>query len=125
MSIEAEVQESYRQLSILTAPICAAKCKSPHSCCSPEYCGIAIEYAKERWGVDLQITDHPTLPLMGPHGCIAEPHLRPLCTAHTCEIYSRGYVQDDPQWTNQYFALRDRVSELEYQLDGERQNASH
>ena len=32
---------------------------------------------------------------MGPRGCIATPHLRPLCTFHTCAVNAWGGKSDD------------------------------
>ena len=61
-----------------------ATCAIPYSCCEAGYCRDAIAYAKKEWGVTLKETGHPTLPLMGPKGCVAAPHLRPQCTIWVC-----------------------------------------
>ena len=105
----------YQEMSDLTKPECG-KCRVPYSCCSPEYCLCAEMVAKENWGIDLTPlkTDHPTLPFMGPTGCVVEPHLRPLCTFHTCDINGLGMKKGDPEWTSQYFELRGQIDELEY-----------
>jgi hypothetical protein len=89
------------------------KCRCPRNCCAPEFCEFAIENAKEQWGIELKPTDHPTLPLMGPTGCIAPPHTRPVCTRHTCEINAFGFKRGDPEWTERYFEIRDEIEELE------------
>jgi hypothetical protein len=78
------------------------------------YCEAALEYAKEQ-GEPLEPMDHPSLPLMGPQGCIAPPHLRPLCTMHVCSINSLGFDPDDLEWTDRYFELRERISVAEYE----------
>lgn len=106
----------YDEMSQHTHPECG-KCRLPFSCCSAEYCEIAIELAAEQ-KVVLERTDHPTLPLMGPHGCTAPPHLRPICTVHTCDINNLGFKRDDPggKWTKRYFELRDRINDLENEL---------
>jgi hypothetical protein len=97
----------YDQLSQLTSEMCGHQCRAPHQCCSPEYCEMAIQHAK-RWNVELKPTGHERLPLMGPTGCIAAPHLRPLCTAHVCE----NTLDRQPQETqNKYFELRDLLNE--------------
>lgn len=100
------MQEMYEH----TRPECG-KCRSPLSCCSPEYCEMTIEYAKENWAVDLVRTNHPTLPLMGETGCTAQPHLRPLCTLHTCKINSIG-SSGNPNWDDKYFKIREKIENL-------------
>lgn len=108
----------YKQMSDLTQPQCQHQCRVPLSCCSGEYCEMAIEWAKEQYNVTLQETGHATLPLMGPEGCTAEPHLRPLCTLHTCAINNYGFTQD-PDWDKHYFTLRDRIEAMELQKGGQ------
>lgn len=102
-----------RQMSEHTAPECASVCLVPHGCCSIEYCELTLRNARRVWGIELPLTDHPDLPLMGPDGCTAAPHLRPLCTVHTCEISSHGFKRGDDAWTTRYFELRDELSLLE------------
>lgn len=104
----------YQKMYELTSPECR-KCRVPLSCCDSMYCGCAEDYAKEDWGVDLTPlkTDHPTLPFMGPDGCVVEPHLRPLCTFHTCDINGLGFKKGDQEWTNKYFELRGQIEEIE------------
>ena len=103
----------YQQMADLTAPECAQTCPNPHSCCDSMYCEMAMEIATDR-GVVLGRTDHPTLPLMGPSGCTAPPHVRPLCTLHTCAISGLGVKPGDDEWTARYFELREKIEELEY-----------
>lgn len=86
------------------------KCKVPFSCCSSEYCEQADDYSQEQ-GVILQKTDHPTLPFMGPKGCIVPPHLRPTCTIYTCDMASLGFHKTDPDWTDSYWELRGKLSD--------------
>jgi len=104
-----QTREMFQQISDLTLPECRSTCKIPYSCCSPEYCLMAIDYAKDKWKVILTPTKHPKLPLMGKNGCIAEPYLRPLCSIHTCEINSIGIKKNDPEWTKKYFELREKL----------------
>lgn len=99
-----------------TAPLCAGKgpgaCRVPHSCCDRMYCEDAIRLGKES-GEDLQPVAHnPLLPLMGPRGCIAPAHLRPICSVHVCCINSAGANVHDSAWTARYFELRDQVEEI-------------
>ena len=102
-----------QKMSDLTAPECSHACKLPHSCCSAEYCDMAKQYAKEYWDIDLVPTDHPKLPFMGKNGCTVPPHLRPICTVHTCEVNSLGRKANDPgdKWTTKYFKLREQIDE--------------
>jgi len=101
----------YRQMADMTLPKCKA-CKIPLSCCSAEYCAMAIRVAKEDWNMELAVTSHPTLPLMGENGCTAAPHFRPLCTLHTCAISSLGFDIADFEWTDHYFKLRAEIDDL-------------
>lgn len=99
----------------LTAPECASVCKIPHSCCSPEYCDMAEDRAKE-FGVSLPVQTHSTLKYMGPNGCTVPPYLRPLCTLHTCAINSFGFKPGDEEFTKKYFYLRTIIEDKEYEL---------
>jgi len=108
----------YAELAAVTTPECASACARPHSCCAPIYCQFAIEFAQANWGVALVPTGHGRLPLMGPAGCIAEPHLRPMCTAHTCAVSQFGGKPDDSTWTERYFALQEAIAEIETALFG-------
>lgn len=113
--IQLKLVALYKEMADLTRPECD-KCKVPLSCCSSEYCEITLAVAKERWGIELPVTQHPTLPLMGTTGCTAAPHLRPLCTLHTCEINCLGIKRGDPEWTKKYFDLRVEIENLEMEL---------
>jgi hypothetical protein len=103
----------YAELAALTAPECAARCPRPHSCCERRYCLMAVDFARENWNTELPPTWHPSLPLMGPDGCTAAPHLRPMCTAHTCEICEHGCKRGDEAWTERYYELRGAIAEIE------------
>jgi hypothetical protein len=98
----------YDRLSALTAPKCKSECNVPRSCCSAAYCEFALRYAKDRWGVELERTKHPHLPLMGPNGCTAAPYLRPLCTAHACEKHF-----EDPTFAERHQWLCSEIGKLE------------
>jgi hypothetical protein len=77
---------------------------------------MTVDFARENWGVELAPTWHPSLPLMGPDGCTAAPHLRPMCTAHTCEIGEHGCKRGDPVWTERYYELRGAIAAIEAEL---------
>lgn len=119
-----KLTELYQQMYELTEPECA-KCRASRSCCSPEYCQLAMQRAAE-FGVTLTPTGHDRLPLMGKAGCIAPPHLRPLCTLHTCDMSGLGFKRDDPlgEWTDKYFELRNEIDEFEIQIYKKAPNAS-
>jgi len=100
----------------------------PLSCCSPEYCQMAIVHAKEQWGfdlvayvkdqwgVDVRDIEPAKLPFMSDKGCVVPPHLRPNCTLHACCINSLGFKQGDTKWTDRYFAIREEIETLEAEL---------
>lgn len=113
-NIDDQLVILFQQMYELTNPECR-KCRVPLSCCDDMYCGCAEEYARVEWGVDLTPlkTDHPTLTFMGEDGCVVEPHLRPLCTLHTCEINGVGVKSGDPDWNKKYFEIREQIDELE------------
>ena len=100
-------------MSEMTLPKCQG-CPVPLSCCDPMYCSIAEEYSKGKGYEVPSHTGHPKLPFMGATGCILPPHMRPLCTLHTCRINGLGYEPNDPEWTDKYFDLRTKIENLEY-----------
>ena len=112
----------FREMHDMTLPECSSECKVPYSCCHASHCAVVIKGAFEDWDQGLEPTGHPTLPLMGidedgkPTGCIAAPHLRPLCTLHTCSIHNWGFKRGDQEWTERYFILRGELGEIERQL---------
>lgn len=108
------VIQLYKELYDHTEPECRQSCRVPQSCCSPEYCEMAEEWARVRWGVDVnfQRTGHKTLPFMSDVGCVLSPHHRPLCTKHTCQVNSIGFKPGDEAWTKRYFELTDELSTM-------------
>lgn len=116
---EERLVQLYQELADHTRPECEG-CLRPYSCCEAIHCEGAIRHAKKRWGIELERTDHQSLPLMGPTGCTAPPHTRPVCVLHTCQINSLGFKPDDPEWTERYFELRDEIDKLEWDaLEGD------
>jgi hypothetical protein len=112
---QAELIELYQKMYELTEPECG-KCRAPRSCCDPMVCEFVADTAKTRWGVELFATGHPKFPLMANDGtgkCTAAPHLRTMCTLHNCDICSLGFKKDDPEWTERYWVLRQRIDYLE------------
>lgn len=103
----------YAELAAHTAPECEGSCERPQTCCAPRYCALAIDFAHKYWHVDLPATWHRTLPLMGTAGCTAAPHLRPICSAHTCEVCQYGRKRGDPAWTARYQQLCSSIADVE------------
>ena len=103
----------YAQLAAHTEPECSGRCERPRSCCEEKYCAFAIEFAWTHWRVELPATWHPALPLMGDDGCTAAPHLRPICSAHTCEVCTHGAKRGDPAWTARYYEITYAIAEIE------------
>lgn len=83
-----------------------AECKSP--CCNIEYCEIAREYANS-------LDQHPDetnneLFYQADNGkCICPPHLRPMCTIHSCKV---DKSEVDPEWLGEYWKMRDKLNIL-------------
>lgn len=113
MKSRTDLAVLYAELHRLTESECAScPIQEPYSCCRLEYCALAILYAAKQ-GIDLPTTGHPTLPLMDVDGCSVPPHLRPLCTLHTCEVALYGEKRGDPEWTRRYRELRSELERLE------------
>jgi hypothetical protein len=113
MRLDQKLKKLWAKMAALTRPRCSQDCKLPFSCCSVEYCLFAISYAKSSWGEELTTTRHPRLPLMGPDGCVAPPHTRPLCTVHVCEDTLMSLELEDRKWTKKYWSLRQKIDGLE------------
>ena len=103
----------YAELAALTELECSGSCARPRTCCEERYCQITLEFALSHWQVALQPTWHPALPLMGDDGCTAAPHLRPICSAHTCEMCAHGEKRGDPVWTARYNDIMRAIGEIE------------
>lgn len=92
----------YEKLAALTSASCGKSeaCRAlmgarPYRCCCREFCERALANARAA-GERLEPTDNLELPLMGPNGCVAPPHLRPTCSAFSCEyLTGRGANMDE------------------------------
>ena len=109
----------YQDISDHSRPVCSGEveggCMVPYSCCDKSVCLLVIEQAKWDWNVELPQTGHAEYPLMGPDGCTAPPHMRPLCSMHVCCINGNGFKNNDPKWTGRYYELRDEIERLEFE----------
>jgi hypothetical protein len=115
MDKRQQLIDLYASMAAHTLPECRA-CFSPYGCCDALYCDIAIAVAKKHWDIELPRTNHPKLPLMGPTGCTAAPHLRPMCSMHTCSMNSLGSKLGDAAWTKEYHRLREQIESLELEV---------
>jgi len=86
---------------------------------------MARQWAQSEYGVEL-LEVHADkrgpkgLPFLAATGCTVAPHLRPLCTLHTCQVNSFGYKVGDQAWTDKYFTLRQRIDEAEWERHKEK-----
>lgn len=117
--LRAAISRGYREMSELTKVKCGGdKCPGvgnrAYRCCDRMHCQMTIDHAYKDWGIRLPSTGHQ-LPLMGPTGCTALPHLRPWCTLHQCQIQETGSTKDR-SWDAKYFRLRNKLIRLEQQL---------
>jgi hypothetical protein len=117
--LRAAISRGYREMSELTKVKCGGdKCPGvgnrAYRCCDRMHCQMTIDHAYKDWGIRLPTTGHQ-LPLMGPTGCTALPHLRPWCTLHQCQIQETGSTKDRG-WDAKYFRLRNKLTRLEQQL---------
>ena len=117
--LRTAISRGYREMSELTKVKCGGdKCPGvgnrAYRCCDRMHCQMTIDHAYKDWGIRLPTTGHQ-LPLMGPTGCTALPHLRPWCTLHQCQIQETGCTKDRT-WDAKYFRLRNKLIRLEQQL---------
>ena len=117
--LRTAISRGYREMSELTKVKCGGdKCPGvgnrAYRCCDKMHCQMTIDHAYKDWGIRLPTTGHQ-LPLMGPTGCTALPHLRPWCTLHQCQIQETGCTKDRA-WDAKYFRLRNKLIRLEQQL---------
>ena len=108
-----EQERLWQEMADLTREKCQATCHDMGSCCSTMYCEMAA---------DLMRKAGHEFPLM-PFGktfvvdgkCIVPPQFRPLCTLQQCKISGMGCDAQDLEWTNRYFELRERLSEMAFE----------
>lgn len=103
----------------LTNPECH-RCRVPFACCNQSACELTERIAQDlRMDLGQFKTDHPTMPFMGPNGCVLEPYQRVVCALHTCEIASHGCFVGDMNKTREYWELREAIlAEIERLIHG-------
>ena len=111
-----DLKALYQEMADFTLGLCTAGCRveAQWSCCHATHCEEAIWWAKKRWSEVLEPTGHPTLPLLGPDGCVAPAHCRPICATYVCDrlIMVPGVYE-------RYAALREAISNAEFESDPE------
>lgn len=104
-----EMQQAYDEIHAMTHAACLTcpneAAQRRFRCCDATACENARKWAALK-GVTLQDTGHPTLPFMGPQGCVLAPELKPLCTMHVCPD---SRLHSAPR----YLELRQTIEELE------------
>ena len=113
----------YKDIADLTLEHCKQTCKRMGSCCDPIYCHIAMQTAKEEYGLELQPTGNAILLLDENGSCTAPYHVRQMCSFHSCDINSLGYFKGDPERTEKYFTIRDEIELLEIKRYDEKDHA--
>lgn len=116
--LEQQLIALYQEMYELTSPECGGSCTAPRTCCHDSHCDMAAQWAEEMWGIKLEPTGHKRAraKFLDENGCVVPPHLRPICTLHTCSIMAFGFKRDDDaeqSWTKRYFALRSKIEEVE------------
>lgn len=108
-----KLQKLYSEIADLTFEDCKKKCRNLGSCCESFYCEVAMQVAKDEYGLELKPTGNK-IPLLDSDGkCIAPPHVRQMCSFHSCDINSAGYFKGDKPRTERYFQLRDEIETIE------------
>ena len=110
---QMEMIQLYQKMYELTVKKCKQCAKGAGSCCHSMACDIVEKFAKVEYGITLLRTGHPKLKFMGSNGCIVAPHLRPICTVHTCKIVNYGCDFEDKPWTADYYELKGLIAQLE------------
>jgi hypothetical protein len=103
------LEELYQEMYLLTHDHCGCESR-PFRCCEMEHCEVTRQFAQQKYGIELKSTGH-AIPFMGSDGCVVAPHLRPLCTLHSCYITRQAKAEfpNDPERTKAYFSLRNLI----------------
>lgn len=115
MITEDNLITAYAAMSDLTEPLCSecpiSNYRPDTRCCSAEYCGFAVDWAKSHWNEDIELPDRE-IPFLGKKGCELGPHYRPMCTLHHCSIVSLGFFLNE-KTNGKYWTLRNLINQLE------------
>ncbi len=112
-SKQLEMIQLYQRMYEITVVKCKRCSKGAGTCCNVYACKLVEKFAKAEYGVTLMRTGHPTLLFMGSEGCIVAPHMRPVCTVHTCKTVQYGCDFEDKPWTADFYDLKKQIALLE------------
>lgn len=104
-------KQLWQDMADLTYEKCQKTCTSLGNCCHGTYCEVAAET------MESDGEKAPPMPFVVDGRCIIPPHYRKICSIHHCKISSLGYDKDDPEWTERYFALRDKIEAIHEEGD--------
>lgn len=111
MTTQKDLEQFYVEVAGVAQ---CSQCKGATTCCDEVYCKATIDFAKEEYGITLQETGHK-YPLLGPDGCTAAPHLRPVCALHNCDVAAFGALKGkQPSVGKRYWKLRDRIGKEDH-----------
>jgi len=97
------MEKMWQEMADLTFAKCKQTCHKLGSCCSDEYCDMAVEFMQKA-GEKV-----PDKPFVKDGSCTIAPHFRPLCAIHQCKISNIGEDFEDKKWTKKYFKLRAKL----------------
>lgn len=84
----------------LTSKACQ---KDGFGCCTKFAC-TASEVELRLLGIEIEKTDNPDLPYMGPNGCVIPPEYRPSCTMYVCPPH-----REDRKFRREYDRLFNKI----------------
>ncbi len=96
--MKESVKNHLIKLHQLTNASCR-KCPQSYSCCERDFC-LAVESGLSAIGTTIQRTTHPTLPFMGPSGCVVPPELRPGCSGYVCTATLKSNRKLRREWAH-------------------------
>jgi hypothetical protein len=115
-----EREKLWQEMAGMTLAKCKQHCSQLGSCCSPGYCEMAADIMRKAGHSFESVPFGKTFAWQGK--CPVPPHFRPLCTLQQCKISGLGLDRDDPEWTEKYFEIREKLEEFEEFSDEEQRN---
>lgn len=105
--MKERVCNSIRRIQALTAEKCQT-CPGvgEFRCCDAVFCR-GVEAGLRAIGVSIPRTEHPTIPFMGPKGCVVPAEYRPGCSGYVCP----SQLQGDRTFRREWRRLHERYWE--------------
>ena len=75
-----------------------------YRCCDSVFCAVVDDHLNQV-GIKISKTDNPSLPFMGPDGCVVPPELRPFCSTYVCPDRLKG----DRKFRREYQRIRAKI----------------